>query len=63
MNRIILDLLRCPVCHASMTETDDGRVCLCRAEKPHCFDFAKSGHVHVQDDTANIHIVSLQKKF
>ena len=47
MNRIILDLLRCPVCHASMTETDDGRVCLCRAEKPHCFDFAKSGHVHL----------------
>ena len=47
MNRIILALLRCPVCHAAMTETEDGRVCRCLAEKPHCFDFAKSGHIHL----------------
>ena len=47
MNRTILDLLRCPVCHEGMTETDDGRVCHCRAEKPHCFDYAKSGHIYL----------------
>ena len=47
MNRMILQMLSCPVCHAGMTETADGKVCRCRAEKPHCFDFAKSGHLHL----------------
>lgn len=47
MNRTILQLLSCPVCHAGMTETAEGKVCRCRAEKPHCFDFAKSGHLHL----------------
>ena len=47
MNRTVLQLLKCPVCHAGMTETADGRVCQCLSAKPHCFDFAKSGHLHL----------------
>ena len=47
MNQKILQLLSCPVCHASMTESADGRVCSCRGERTHCFDFAKSGHIHL----------------
>ncbi len=47
MNRTLLQLLKCPVCHAGMTETADGKVCQCLSAKPHCFDFAKSGHLHL----------------
>lgn len=47
MNRTLLQLLSCPVCHAGMTETADGKVCQCLSAKPHCFDFAKSGHLHL----------------
>lgn len=47
MNRTLLQLLSCPVCHAGMKETADGRVCQCLSAKPHCFDFAKSGHLHL----------------
>ena len=47
MNQQVLQLLSCPVCHASMTESSDGRVCSCRGARTHCFDFAKSGHIHL----------------
>ena len=47
MNQRILQLLRCPVCHASMTATEDGRVCKCLGTRTHCYDFAKSGHIHL----------------
>lgn len=47
MNQKVLQLLSCPVCRASMTESTDGRVCSCRGERTHCFDFAKSGHIHL----------------
>ncbi len=47
MNRTLLQLLSCPVCRAGMTETEDGKVCQCMSAKPHCFDFAKSGHLHL----------------
>ena len=47
MNHTIIKLLRCPVCQSSMNVTDDGRVCRCRGPRTHCFDFARSGHLHL----------------
>ena len=47
MNDRIVALLRCPVCQSSMTVTEDGKVCRCRGIKTHCFDFARSGHLHL----------------
>ena len=47
MERTVLQILKCPVCHAGMTVTDDGRVCKCMGCKSHCYDFARSGHLHL----------------
>ena len=47
MNRNIINILSCPICHSGMTVTGDGKVCMCRGNRPHCYDFAKSGHIHL----------------
>ena len=47
MNQNLLQVLICPVCKASMTQTEDGKICRCTGTKTHCFDFAKSGHIHL----------------
>lgn len=41
------DLLTCPVCGAEMKRTEDGRVCRCLGERPHCYDFSKSGYLNL----------------
>ena len=47
MKTSILQILQCPNCKATMTQSEDGRVCRCTGQKTHCFDFAKSGHIHL----------------
>ena len=47
MNQQVLNVLSCPNCGASMTLSDDAKVCRCTGERTHCFDFAKSGHIHL----------------
>ena len=47
MKDSILQLLSCPNCGAAMTQTEDGKVARCLGTKTHCFDFAKSGHLHL----------------
>jgi len=47
MKSSILQFLSCPNCGAAMTQTEDGKVCRCLGQKSHCFDFAKSGHLHL----------------
>lgn len=43
----VLQLLRCPVCRAELTVTDDQRSCRCDGTRSHCFDFAKSGYLNL----------------
>ncbi len=47
MDRSVIQLFRCPICHEGMTVTADAKVCRCRGAKPHCYDFARSGHLHL----------------
>ena len=47
MDRSVIQLFRCPICHEGMTVTSDAKVCRCRGAKPHCYDFARSGHLHL----------------
>jgi len=47
MKSNILHILSCPNCRAPMTQTEDGRVARCLGAKSHCFDFAKSGYIHL----------------
>lgn len=43
----VLQLLRCPVCHAPLDCTQDQRSCRCVGARSHCFDFAKSGYLNL----------------
>ncbi len=47
MNRILMQLLKCPICGFGMTSSEDGKVCKCLGPKVHCYDFARSGHLHL----------------
>ncbi len=47
MTESVIKLLRCPVCGASMCQSDDGKVCRCTGQRTHCFDVARSGHLHL----------------
>ena len=47
MNQRVLDVLSCPNCHAAMSVSADGKICRCQGKRTHCFDFAKSGHIHL----------------
>ncbi len=42
---IIEKMMRCPICAASLTETDDGRSAVCMGMRHHCFDFSKDGYL------------------
>ena len=43
----VLRMLRCPVCGAECSITEDGKVCFCLGAGKHCFDFAKSGYLNL----------------
>ncbi len=47
MTSSVINLLKCPVCGAEMQADGDGRVCRCLGARTHCFDFARSGHLHL----------------
>ena len=47
MKESVLQLLACPICHAPMGVSDDGRVCRCGGARVHCYDFAKSGYLNL----------------
>ena len=47
MTASAIKCLKCPVCGAGMTVTDDGKVCRCLGARTHCFDIARSGHLHL----------------
>ncbi len=42
-----LKLLRCPVCGAEGSVTEDGHSFACHGQKRHCFDFARSGYLNL----------------
>lgn len=47
MTASVLKLLKCPVCGVGMETSEDGKVCRCLGMRSHCFDFARSGHLHL----------------
>lgn len=47
MKKSVLSLLQCPTCGASLFTTEDQKVCKCRGERTHCFDFSKSGYLNL----------------
>ncbi len=47
MKTSVLELLRCPVCQSDLFTTENGKSCLCRGERTHCFDFSKSGYLNL----------------
>lgn len=47
MTESVIELLKCPVCGSSMRQSEDGKVCRCAGQRTHCFDVARSGHLHL----------------
>ena len=47
MKSSVLDLLQCPNCSSALLVTEDGKMCKCRGERSHCFDFSKSGYLNL----------------
>ncbi len=47
MTTDVLSLVRCSICEASLIQTDDGKGCYCTGEKRHCYDYSKSGRLHL----------------
>lgn len=44
----ILRILRCPVCGAPLSaDLEEGKTCRCAGARTHCFDFARSGYLHL----------------
>jgi len=42
---IIENIMRCPVCSASLTVSEDGKSSFCTGARRHCFDFSKDGYL------------------
>ena len=42
---IIENIMRCPVCSASLTVSEDGKSAFCTGARKHCFDFSKDGYL------------------
>lgn len=42
---IVNQILRCPVCEASLQVTDDKKSAKCQGKKTHCFDFSAGGYL------------------
>ena len=47
MQQSIISLIRCPVCGASGTVSEDKRSFYCEGTRRHCFDFSKSGYLNL----------------
>jgi len=47
MTRDIVSFLSCPICQSKMTLDAEGRVCRCLGIRSHCYDVARSGHLHL----------------
>ena len=47
MTESVIELLKCPVCGAAMRKSEDGKVCRCLGARTHCYDVARSGHLHL----------------
>lgn len=47
MTSNILRILRCPVCGAALGRDGEGKTCRCEGARTHCFDFARSGYLHL----------------
>ncbi len=47
LNTSVLQLLKCPICSASLEKTEDGKSCRCCGSRAHCFDFSRSGYLHL----------------
>lgn len=43
--KIISDILRCPICNADMQLSENGKSALCNGIKKHCFDFSSDGYL------------------
>ena len=47
MIREVVSILSCPVCRSKMMLDTDGKVCRCMGIRSHCYDVARSGHLHL----------------
>lgn len=47
MKKSVTDLLRCPVCGTSGTESENQKSFFCTGVRKHCFDFSKSGYLNL----------------
>ena len=47
MNEAIFQMLRCPVCRASLTADEFKKTCRCAGQKIHTFDFSRSGYLNL----------------
>lgn len=47
VKNIVLAMLRCPVCSASMQAGQEGRACQCTGVRTHSYDFARSGYLNL----------------
>ncbi len=48
MNTSVLSLLSCPICHKKMDiRRSTDKICYCKDEPPHCFDFSRSGYLNL----------------
>ena len=47
MKQTVTDLLRCPVCGASGTVSENQKSFFCTGARRHCFDFSKSGYLNL----------------
>ena len=43
--KVVNSVLRCPVCRAEMSVSENGRSALCGGIKKHCFDFSADGYL------------------
>ena len=46
MKNAVLEMLRCPICKASVTADETQRICRCSGQKTHSFDFSRSGYLN-----------------
>ena len=47
MIRDVISLLACPVCQSKIAIDAEGKICRCLGIRSHCYDVARSGHLHL----------------
>ncbi len=47
MNATLLSRLKCPVCASLMESDGTGKLCRCLGDRPHSYDFARSGYLNL----------------